>query len=271
MSLVISSYETISSKYEGHELALVKKDPKSFNWDRAPILISPQEKAAMDFPHVMEIMKGRVKSPSELAGLPQQGLSPIVRVIDELYNVAIKDYKNLLEQATQKDLNNLKLSKKGFTFKWLAAAFGGSVVFGGAGAGAGSPFGGLGAIPGGIIGLIVGFIFGSVSASRIIKNGRLRDGSTHRIQWMQVVDAFEKRRHEEIKAMLKGNGQALVREIKAMEKDGKYSIEKIKGLRQLYLINLSMFQESFIIEETNVGIYLGQLQNKVPHIDNLIK
>jgi hypothetical protein len=271
MSLIIPfSCDTIGVKYQGQELELVKQD-KQLNWDRSPVLITTAEKQTMHFQRVTEVMKGKLKSPSEMANLPANALCDQVDRIDELFKESQEQYLKKLKKASQRDLNNLKILKNKNRGKWLICAFFTGVIGSSLGATSGSVFRLLGTIPGAKIGSISGFIGGAIAANKMLTTYRLRQGCAHRIKWMQAIDILERKRLKETLVIIRQSGRALLEEIKELEQDNEISIDKIKELHQLLLIHQVLFPKIFFtIQGTRVDTYLNQLIIKYKQFENLI-
>ena len=85
MSLIVAT-QKISGTYQNQNLELIKSQTK-LDWDKYPVLIRDREIQSLQFQHLLEIMKGALKTPSEMAGITTI-TSPITTIIDKSYRMA---------------------------------------------------------------------------------------------------------------------------------------------------------------------------------------
>ncbi|BBI17458.1 hypothetical protein [Neochlamydia sp. S13] len=264
MSLTVSfSCTRIRAKYDGKKLTLIKKNSK-LNWKKNPVLMTAEEKRAINFEHIMAILQGDSLLPSALAGLDPKKLSPEILVLDRIYRNAIKHYIETLKDSSGYDEENLKKLRSRHQWTWIKIAATGAFVLGSTGAlGGALAGGGIGAVPAGTITFLGGLLGSSLSARKLVDTFILREGSTHRLKWIQSIDLAEKNRLENMQVHLELSAARVLKELQELEKDEECSVDLFRTLQQHFLVNQALFpQQAFIIEGVDIATFLLQLKDK---------
>lgn len=243
-----TKYEKIEDKHHGTSLKLVKSH-SSISWNKNPVLISEEQKAAMNFSYVIKIIKGEVKSPSEMAGLDHQDLDPVIDQMNKIFQDAILSYGKKLENASILDNMNIKqLNKECYSF-WpgvaSATAAGGSV-----GAGVGTAIvPGIGTVAGAIIGGLGSFFAAFLIGKQIRRNSILQRGSANRIMWMKDIDSLEKVRLIQLEIDLNFRANELMNILQKTLLDNEIDLPTAKYLKQVYWVKSSLFPQDKVMNE----------------------
>lgn len=264
-----TKYEKIEDKHHGTSLKLVKSH-SSISWNKNPVLISEEQKAAMNFSHVIKIIKGEVKSPSEMAGLDHHDLDPVIEQMNNIFKDAILDYCMELKIASLEDSRKIKqLNKECYSF-WpgvaSATAAGGSV-----GAGVGTAIvPGIGTVAGAIIGGLGSFFAAFLIGRQIRRNSILQRGSANRIMWMKDIDSSEKKRLNQLKIELNFRAIELMKILQNSLLHKEIDLQTAKYLKQVYWVRSSLFPQEKNFNE-NIQKCIDALEKDFPIVKEIKK
>ncbi len=266
----------LANDWTGKKLNFVVAE-KSMNWDKQPVRITDAEWRTLNAKRVLAIMQGEDLTPSFLAGLQENEIvCPTINLIDELFHDALGDYKQRLKEASEEDLDQIKVLSRECKTAPLKLGAGGILAGAGTGALIGSPFGppgaALGAIAGGVVGLVSGFFGGRTLTQRLIE----REGSAHRFKWIQSVDVLEDVRFKQISYYIYNASVPLVEVLKSLEEEHQTDKHHVKQLHQLLLVHQAIFVETpleILLDPSepnqimNVEHYVQTLIQKFPAIN----
>lgn len=107
----LKTYQITGSDSHLQPLVWFKEQSATLDPTQYPITISEGEKSAINFDHVITVIKNEAKSPSQLAGLVQSKRTEWVKIIDEAFQEAMESYKDNLDKAVRKDKENVSRIK----------------------------------------------------------------------------------------------------------------------------------------------------------------
>jgi hypothetical protein len=196
---------TIGRTYEDRQLTLVcGQGPNTIDWEYYPITITQNQCATIQkFDAVITFLEEKMKIPSEAANIHLSKIaSPVIRVINIKCKHAIVKYKNLLSSADEADLHILEELEKLYTITSFKGFWG---FF-----------------------YSIGQCFGIKYKSDI---EYAKEGSVHRLAFMQQVSTLETERLNDIKDRISKCITPLLADVKNSH------VEDIAVLKQLHQIS----------------------------------
>lgn len=230
---------------------MLQANSGGFDGNQYPIMLSEGEKLAIDFPRVQQIIAGNTRRPSEMAGLPQDALTPTVFAVDDLYRRAMRDYQDCLTRSIYADrprVEQLDLELRQRIAQqpdWARkyAYWGLAFLL-------------VGAIPGYYIGR-------EKNRAQEERNQRdkidvLREGSANRRTWLIQVDAMEKERQQAMRLRIVNRAQALFEDLEELARLNQFSVSKRNELSQLNAVHQVVFpNESLTLNGVNISNYIN--------------
>ncbi len=257
--MTVVNYTYLVDKESGNPLQMLI-DENGIDRKKYPLLLSAGDKSTMSYSHVLAVIKKQELPPSQLVGLDQASLPPMIRHIDDIFRAKLGEYKESLVEAIRKDLKlcreyDVKLEeqfdRKNYTM--ICTLWG-------------LLFLGVGAIPG----LIIGLTKDKAKNERNATNTTLTryEESGNRRAWMKEVDILEKKRVQEINTLLMMRMKTLYKSLRMSLKDKEWNIEYVKELRSCFLVYKAVIpgaKDTFdTIEEKNINVaeFLKQFDSK---------
>lgn len=189
--------------YENHQLTLVCEPGKSLNWADYPVTITQSQFATIEnLTALIAVLEDSFKMPSEAAGISANKVaSPTIHVIDRKYRKAKLDYKQFLAEAEGKDLTTLQSLHNTYKIRSFVGFYGFFYT----------------------VGEYFGFKY-----KRDIEVAK--EGSNHRLAFMQKVSTLEMARLNDIKDRINRCLTPLLADIT------DHQVEDIAVLKQLHQI-----------------------------------
>jgi len=217
MSIV--NYNRIGPNYNGENLGMLARHAGGLDYNKYPIMLSDEEKGAIDFPRVQQIVAGHLRRPSQMAGLPEDALTPTVSAIDDLYRAAMRDYRNCLDRSVHADKPKVEQLDQALRTRIAQQpnyakeyTLWGLLFF--------------------LVGAIPGYYYGKEKNERQEEKNQqnkvevLREGSANRRTWLIQVDAKEKQRMQTIKTRIVNRAQPLFDELEELARNNQTSVSK---------------------------------------------
>lgn len=189
-------------------------------WQEYRIVLSPPETTSedFDFKKVLQVIEGKIKSPSESAGIPSSELSNTGKMIDSVFSTYQTSYREMLKAATEEDMRNLSKLIPENTHSPLKAGGLSAIPSAGTGAGAGVIGGPIGVAGGAAVGGAVGFITGLALGFKGKNLYLAQQGSRQRLRCMHQIAGFEKGRVKQTINTLQIRIEVLVENIRMSHK-----------------------------------------------------
>jgi hypothetical protein len=193
MTFCILFCHSIPATYESKELKAPMARQDRLDWNLYPVKITSTEMSAMKLEKVLEILEGVFTLPSKMVGIKENERCPVARQIDDLYQQCHQDYMNSLDicccadaatiQSWHKSYGLLKECARPLTIFLGVCASSAAVI---------SQF--SKAIKRGQVIAVAAAAGAILLIDQMTREYILRNGSTHRIKWMLLVDVEEKSR-----------------------------------------------------------------------------
>ncbi len=243
MSITNYIYTNISNSFSGHKLALINEQ-KILDWDVYPLLISQTELKNVQMDHIIKILSKISKPYSKMVASNNTEPCSCIRVLEESYSRAIGQYIEELELASKKDLQIINSLNETYsvTNPTIALLAGSGIVIGMSRLWEKLPKSPPGSNATGIAALFCGAATTGYFISHTILNTYIsREGSVHRIEWLQKIDSLEKERLKAFKVDLEREHKKLTEELRELENDGETDIAIAENLRQISGLFIQLF------------------------------
>lgn len=187
--------------YNGSELALVKEKKNGMSWAQYPVTLTEGQLSTIkNQAEVVAVLSNSWKSPSAAAGIDTKKIAaPIIHTIDTQFRAAKLKYANYLAIAEGEDLKTLQALEQGYKIRSYTGFFG-------------------------FFYTVMEF-FGSKKYKSDIEVAK--EGSNHRVAFMQQVSILESERLKEVQEKITKCITPLLADI------GKKKVEDVALLRQL--------------------------------------
>jgi hypothetical protein len=215
---------TIGHTFEEHRLTLISSPNNSISWADYPVTLTQSQHASIkNLPAVIAFLEGFAKPPSEVANIKTQICCGVIHFIDKEYRAANRKYKNDLALAEGDDLKIITKLSKQYHIRSYTGFFG--------------------------LWYAVREYFGVAYKSKIELD---KEGSTHRLAFMQQVSMLETMRLDSIKEKISNCITPLLKDLKRRQVE---DISLLKELDQITAIYNALFpheQDDEVDEAMNI-------------------
>lgn len=245
----------LTTTYQGKKLVMLENQLLDSN--RYPIRIPNSEIASMNsFPHLVNILSKKARSPSETARLPKGEISaPIIHKADKEFREAMLQYELDLNAKIGED------SKK--TREWERRYPLGCNPVSNTGCGElGNKMGVYGYVTPTLMGIIMK-LFNNSSAKKIIENEGIMKNSVYRKKWLNTTDTLEEARIGKLRAEMIAACRPLIIDLIDLKSKGQICQIRLSQLGQIYRVFVANFpDEKLKVENQDVGQFLESFKKK---------
>lgn len=215
---------TIGHTFENYRLSLIGSGDSLINWEKYPVTFSQSQRNSIkNLPAVISFLEGSLKAPSEVANIKNPLNYGVFVLIDKEYRAANRRYKKDLALAEGEDLKTINTFDKKYYVRSYTSFWG--------------------------LWYTVREYFGVAYRNKIEVD---KEGSTHRLAFMQQVSMLETMRLEGIKDKISKCIPSLLKDIKKRQAEDISVLQELDQITAIYNALFPKEQDDDVDEAMNI-------------------
>ncbi|NGX37312.1 MAG: hypothetical protein K1000chlam2_00466 [Chlamydiae bacterium] len=226
-------------------------------WNEYPITLTDLEKKAYCSDESLAIIKGQIKTPSEMGNIVRvktgNEKKRIIDHLDMLFRETLKKYEVSLIEAVRKDLHIIRYLEGTEKEKVTKSALGAGLTGAVSGAAIGFWYFGFGAIPSAIVGGCVGASSGLAGGCYNVYKEKNQNCCLNRKAWLATISSDEKARLNYSRLVLGNAAKLIAKSITEIKEGSEKTVDQREELKNIAAVYRAMFGEELLIDSRPVS------------------